>query len=200
MDRMIDQLADVGWYVWDDFLSHDEVIALKSCLPENWKPAGIGRDDQHTLAESVRRDEIKWIQRDMGLPVAHYLSQMEDMRQQVNRALYLGLFEYEAHFAHYAAGDFYKKHLDAFQGMSNRRLTTVMYLNDEWVAEDAGILKVYNQDDSELMDIEPKGGRLVVFLSEKFPHEVLPSRKDRYSIAGWFRVNGVSESVLDIAR
>lgn len=32
-------------------------------------------------------------------------------------------------------------------------------------------------------------GTLVVFLSEEFEHEVLPAKRDRYSIAGWFRVN-----------
>jgi len=31
--------------------------------------------------------------------------------------------------------------------------------------------------------------RLVIFLSEEFPHEVLPANTHRYSIAGWFRVN-----------
>jgi len=28
---------------------------------------------------------------------------------------------------------------------------------------------------------------MVLFLSDKFPHEVLPSKIDRYSIAGWFK-------------
>lgn len=30
---------------------------------------------------------------------------------------------------------------------------------------------------------------MVVFLSEKFPHEVLKANRKRYSIAGWFRVD-----------
>ena len=25
--------------------------------------------------------------------------------------------------------------------------------------------------------------------SKEFPHEVLPANRDRYSVAGWFRVN-----------
>jgi SM-20-related protein len=32
----------------------------------------------------------------------------------------------------------------------------------------------------------------MIFLSDTFPHEVLTSRSDRYSIAGWYRVNGNS--------
>jgi SM-20-related protein len=38
---------------------------------------------------------------------------------------------------------------------------------------------------------------LVVFLSEEFPHEVLPTATDRYSIAGWFRVNTSSAERVD---
>ena len=31
--------------------------------------------------------------------------------------------------------------------------------------------------------------KLIVFLSDIFPHEVLPSNKKRYAIAGWFRID-----------
>jgi len=36
------------------------------------------------------------------------------------------------------------------------------------------------------VDVEPRLGTLVVFLSELFPHEVLPSNRDRLSLTGWF--------------
>jgi SM-20-related protein len=36
-------------------------------------------------------------------------------------------------------------------------------------------------------DILPLGGRLVLFLSDLIEHEVLPARRERYSITGWFR-------------
>ncbi len=51
----------------------------------------------------------------MGEPVQHYLMQMESIQRAVNREFFLGLFEYEAHFACYEKGAFYKKHLDAFK-------------------------------------------------------------------------------------
>ena len=43
----------------------------------------------------------------------------------------------------------------------------------------------------------PELGTLVIFLSEDIPHEVLPAMRDRYSIAGWFRVNdrGIAPSL-----
>lgn len=46
-----------------------------------------------------------------------------------------------------------------------------------------------NEDTAALAVIPPEAGTLVLFLSEDVPHEVLPAYADRYSIAGWFRVN-----------
>ncbi|MFT6394425.1 MAG: SM-20-related protein [Methylophilaceae bacterium] len=37
------------------------------------------------------------------------------------------------------------------------------------------------------MDILPKSGRIVLFLSAKFWHEVLPATRERLSLTGWFR-------------
>ncbi len=96
-------------------------------------------------------------------------------------------------------GDFYLKHLDSFRGNENRKLTTVFYLNENWTPADGGELKIYDLQDNWIETLAPVAGRLVVFLSERFPHEVLEAHADRVSIAGWFRTNGVSGNKLDIA-
>lgn len=199
MNKLIDALATDGYYIWDDFLSEDEVTQLRDCIPDNWKKARIGRNDDVTRIESIRSDKIQWLKPAMGQPLANYLSKMEEIRQEVNRHFFLGLFEYEAHFAKYEKGDFYQKHLDCFKGNENRRLTTVFYMNESWSEEDAGELVVYDLNDKEIATIPPRGGRLLVFLSEQFPHEVLPTNAERFSIAGWFRINGVRDNLLDIA-
>ncbi|EJC6802447.1 2OG-Fe(II) oxygenase [Vibrio parahaemolyticus] len=199
MNKLIDALATDGYYIWDDFLSEDEVSQLRDCIPDNWKKARIGRNDDVTRIESIRSDKIQWLKPAMGQPIANYLSKMEEIRQEVNRHFFLGLFEYEAHFAKYEKGDFYQKHLDCFKGNENRRLTTVFYMNESWSEEDAGELVVYDLNDKEIATIPPRGGRLLVFLSEQFPHEVLPTNAERFSIAGWFRINGVRDNLLDIA-
>ncbi|TOI03560.1 SM-20 protein [Vibrio parahaemolyticus] len=199
MNKLIDALATDGYYIWDDFLSEDEVTQLRDCIPDNWKKARIGRNDDVTRIESIRSDKIQWLKPAMGQPIANYLSKMEEIRQEVNRHFFLGLFEYEAHFAKYEKGDFYQKHLDCFKGNENRRLTTVFYMNESWSEEDAGELVVYDLNDKEIATIPPRGGRLMVFLSEQFPHEVLPTNAERFSIAGWFRINGVRDNLLDIA-
>ncbi|EHK2922796.1 2OG-Fe(II) oxygenase [Vibrio parahaemolyticus] len=199
MNKLIDALATDGYYIWDDFLSEDEVTQLRDCIPDNWKKARIGRNDDVTRIESIRSDKIQWLKPAMGQPIANYLSKMEEIRQEVNRHFFLGLFEYEAHFAKYEKGDFYQKHLDCFKGNENRRLTTVFYMNESWSEEDAGELVVYDLNDKEIATIPPRGGRLLAFLSEQFPHEVLPTNAERFSIAGWFRINGVRDNLLDIA-
>ena len=45
--------------------------------------------------------------------------------------------------------------------------------------------------------VTPSFGTIVVFLSEEFPHEVLPAKRDRYSIAGWFRLNSSIANNID---
>ena len=96
---------------------------------------------------------------------------MDQLRSEVNRQFFMGLFDYECHYAKYQAGDFYKKHLDAFKGRSNRVLTTVCYLNSPSVG---GELVIYAEDSTTVLArVSPKAGTLVVFESERFPHEVL---------------------------
>lgn len=200
LEKLLDAIAEQGWYVWDDFLTPDQVSRLRSCAPESWQQARIGRQDEAQRISQIRSDKIQWLRESMGQPIQDYLERMEQIRQQVNQDFFLGLFEYEAHFAKYEAGDFYKKHLDAFRGNENRKLTTVFYMNPNWCAADGGELKLYDLNDQLIETIAPISGRLVVFLSEKFPHEVLPTQVERISIAGWFRTNGVTENRLDIAR
>ncbi|EKO3931677.1 2OG-Fe(II) oxygenase [Vibrio fluvialis] len=199
LDALLDAIAEQGWFIWDGFLTAEQVQSLRDCAPENWKRARIGRNDDLQRETTIRSDKIQWLSQNMAQPVQDYLERMEQIRQAVNRDFFLGLFEYEAHFAKYEQGDFYKKHLDAFRGQENRKLTTVFYMNEAWQPADGGELKIYDLDDQLIDTVAPVAGRLVVFLSEKFPHEVLPTHADRVSIAGWFRTNGVTANKLDIA-
>ena len=71
---------------------------------------------------------------------------------------------------------FYTKHYDNAIG-NGRKLTTILYLNAEWTAEQGGELKLYHRsrgiDDSGFTVVEPKLGRLLLFWSDKrCPHEV----------------------------
>lgn len=162
------------------------------------KTAGIGRADQHVANSAIRRDQIAWIEPDEGTN-GQWLEFCAGLQQYLNRTLLLGLFSFECHFAHYAPGAFYKTHLDAFKGQANRVLSLVLYLNTEWGEQDGGEMVLYSdtEPEQELLRIKPEAGTLAVFLSEDFPHEVLPARRDRYSIAGWYRVNTSSGARID---
>ncbi|HEY9032452.1 MAG TPA: 2OG-Fe(II) oxygenase [Pseudomonadales bacterium] len=151
-------------------------------------PAGIGRGNQFSHNNRVRRDNIAWMD---GSHEAekNWLAWMASLQLTLNRELLLGLFSYESHFAHYPPGAFYRKHVDAFRGQTNRVLSTVTYLNRDWQANDGGELLIYSHNGQQLATVLPEFATLVVFLSEDFPHEVLPARHDRFSVAGWFRVN-----------
>jgi SM-20-related protein len=167
------------------------------------KQAGIGRAGDQQANSEIRRDEIAWIESNGGGAAHQWLEFSAQLQQHLNRTLMLGLFSFESHFAHYAPGAFYKTHVDAFKGQANRILSVVLYLNPEWSAADGGELVLYSDQSSDagkqdvLETIQPLGGTLAVFLSEDFPHEVLPAKRDRYSIAGWYRVNTSSRLRVD---
>ena len=170
---------------------------------DDFKQAGIGRAKDHVINSFVRTDEICWITGNSEAGGA-WLSWTQSLQTFLNKRLFLGLFSFESHFAHYAKGDFYKKHKDAFIGEGNRVLSVVVYLNKRWSAADGGELVLYNKDvstspviDHSKTTVIPNFGTVVVFLSEEFPHEVLPAKRDRYSIAGWFRLNNSIANNID---
>ena len=57
-----------------------------------------------------------------------------------------------------------------------------------------------DSEDRKGTRVLPKKGTFVVFLSEDFPHEVLPATRTRHSVAGWFRVNGSVNDNIDPPR
>jgi SM-20-related protein len=154
---------------------------------EHFVPAGVGRGPRRARDADIRGDVISWL--DDAKDTDHsYLILMEELRVALNGQLYLGLFDYECHYAIYGAGSHYQRHLDTLTGQKNRLLSTVVYLNDRWAPADGGELILYRAGErSAIARILPQPGLMVLFLSEDFPHEVLAARKPRHSIAGWFR-------------
>jgi len=198
LDTIADALVERGYLIADNILPakllNSLLIYFNQLHLEEFKAAGIGRQANFQLQKDIRADKIHWIDASTEI-TAEFLSWMDALRAGINRRLFMGLFDYESHFAHYPVGAFYKKHLDAFrdkngQEKSNRALSTVLYLNENWLPENGGELLIYAEDESRCVErISPVFGRFVIFLSESFPHEVLPANRERKSIAGWFRVN-----------
>lgn len=186
INKLIDSLSSQGWYVWDDFLTLSEVKEIKQCIPNTLQDARIGHRDSLQGNKAIRGDQTVWLEPEMGSSIVHYLNKMEQVRQELNCQLYLGLRDFETHFCRYPNGGFYKKHVDNPRGVGRRKITTVLYMNEQWHPSDGGELVVYDQEDNQLFKLEPITGRMIFFMSEEFPHEVLPTEQTRESIAGWF--------------
>lgn len=204
--ELVDALVEQGWYVGEGFIPAELCAALHHELGamadhEALEAAGIGRGQEHALRRDIRGDAIRWLDRESQAR-RQYLEAMAELQQELNRALFLGLFEYEAHFAHYPPGAFYKRHLDSFRGRANRVISTVGYLNPDWPADGGGEMAIFAADDPEreVARVRPEAGTFACFLSDSVPHEVLPTRLPRASIAGWFRRNASLGGLVDPAR
>ncbi|MEQ8408148.1 MAG: 2OG-Fe(II) oxygenase [Gammaproteobacteria bacterium] len=162
--------------------------------------AAVGRGNDQQRNQFVRRDRIHWIEDDHQ-ESGQWLAWSKRLQQYLNRRLFLGLFSFESHFSFYEAGDFYRKHLDAFRGESNRVLSLVTYLNKGWEPDQGGELVIYTPDGAEeMLHVQPGYATLVLFLSSEFPHEVKPTSRDRFAVAGWFRVNNSINDNIDPPR
>ncbi len=190
------ELAAAGWSVAPGFLPGDEVRALADEAFDLWRDgafrqAGVGRGPSFEIRPEVRSDRVLWL--DPAAPTAaqgRYLGRMETLRLALNRALFLGLFGFEAHLTLYPPGAFYRRHLDQFKNARHRVVSAILYLNQGWSPEDGGALRLYldPDDPAAVRDLPPEGGTLVCFLSDTFYHEVLPAARERLSLTGWFTV------------
>lgn len=217
-----------GWAYASEALDPTLVAALRAeaeALDEAGQThAGrVGRAQHETRAPDVRKTRIAWLDGTTDAQ-ARFLAGAEALRVALNQRLFLGLFEFEAHFAVYPPGGFYARHLDAFTrpaaaagALSERTrvVSLVAYLNRDWTEDDGGRLAVWEQTPSgadgrpdlagldtvpPAAELAPEGGGLVLMLSESIPHEVRLSHATRYAIAGWFRVNASVGGALDPLR
>ena len=187
-----EQLGKTGLCVWPAFLSPALLVAVRSDLQgiqENheFHRAGTGKGSSKSGGDGVRRDETFWLERAASNPVQSQLwGLLDQLKQALNRTLFLGITDFEGHYAAYPAGGFYKRHLDTFRQDDARIVSFVLYLNEAWIPAQGGQLRVYSAD--EFTDVQPDGGTLACFLSRESEHEVLPCYATRLSFTGWFKV------------
>ena len=191
-----DALAECGWAVVPSFVSAELVQALANDARERlaaneFHAAGVGGGLRRAVHADVRLDRILWLE-PPGANAAQQrcLARFEALRLTLNRELQLGLLDFECHYACYPPGAFYRRHLDRLTGDDRRVLSCILYLNVAWMADDGGQLRLHL--DAGARDVPPEGGTLMAFLSERFEHEVLPTRCERLSLTGWFRRRGAA--------
>jgi SM-20-related protein len=191
-DAIADEIAARGWCAADQFVPPALSGALRGEARMLWQAgafhaAGVGGGLSPAVRPDVRGDHIRWLEPEAASVTQQAcLARFEDLRLALNRNLQLGLFDFECHFALYPAGAHYARHLDRFKGDARRALSCVLYLNEDWQPEDGGQLRLY-LDERRSLELLPRGGTLVAFLSERFEHEVLPAHRERISLTGWFR-------------
>lgn len=188
-DSIVDGLAEKGYAVADSFLSQAEVDAILATAEfkhgiDQFKKAGIGKNQGLQINEAIRGDYIHWLDKNTAsAPAKVYLDRLQELIQYINRTLFLSLKDYEVHMTIYPIGSFYKRHLDQFKKDDHRKLSVICYLNNDWTAAHGGDLRMYLP--GETLDFLPIAGRLVCFRSDQIEHEVLPATRERLSLTGW---------------
>jgi SM-20-related protein len=196
VETLADAMDRDGWAVVPGYLPDVESRRLRdecesAFAQGSFKAAGVGRGNSLEVREDIRRDQILWLESGGGqVEQLAYLVKLEALRLALNQRYFLGLLDFEGHFAIYPEGAFYKAHLDRHAGTTERIITVILYLNEHWQPGDGGELKLWTTSgakDGPFDLIEPRMGTLVCFPSGDHWHEVLPAIKSRSSITGWFR-------------
>ncbi len=184
-----DALNRDGWCVLEGLLPAAQTRALaEECaglhVSRQLTPARVGAA---RTATPLRGDSTQWFaSAAMSVPQQAFADRLDALRIVLNRSLMLGLVECESHYAVYPPDAGYARHLDRQRDSDARVVSAVFYLNPGWQAADGGALRLY-MDDGSHHDVLPHAGRLLLFLSAQFEHEVRPASRDRMSIACWMR-------------
>lgn len=182
-------LAADGWCLISGFLddAQTQTLAAECAMMHDAQLLLPARTGAARTTSSLRGDSTHWFVNDaMSGPQQMFTERIDDLRVALNRQLMLGLVDCESHYAVYRPGAVYARHLDCLRDSDARVVSAVFYLNPDWRDDDGGALRLYLADGS-WRDIYPHAGNLLLFLSARFEHEVLPARRDRMSIACWMR-------------
>jgi SM-20-related protein len=187
-----------------NFLTPKLIIDLRDDLKARkaageFKKAGVGKGKRFKIDPSIRGDSVLWLDPASATTVHKQLfAKIDELKDVLNKELYLGLRGFEGHYAAYPAGGKYERHRDSFKESDNRTVSFVLYLNDQWQSQWGGQLKMYDPKTPEVVaaEVEPRAGTLVVFLSSEVEHEVVAAHMERFSFTGWFLQKEPAAGVL----
>ncbi|MDC1448747.1 2OG-Fe(II) oxygenase [Flavobacteriaceae bacterium] len=198
-ETIISDLTTQDYSVVDHFIDPKTLSLLRNSLlahfeEDRFKKAAIGSKTNEVIAAAIRGDYILWIDEKVQTQVETlFFKRLNDLVAYLNRTCFLGILQTEFHYALYPTGTGYKRHLDSFQNDNKRKLSIAFYLNSEdWSQTDGGALALYlegDQSEEQTILVNPIAGRMVIFESQKIPHEVLIAHRDRLSITGWLKTS-----------
>jgi len=177
----------------EDFLTESLSLHLQKHLlslqhSKLMVPAGTGNAAVALQDLAIRGDKIHWLDRKHNNQYENaFFDLIDEFILHLNSTCYTGINDYEFHYTIYEAGRFYKKHVDQFSNNTNRKFSMIIYLNEGWMLEDGGQLRIHHSDSQQ--DISPSSGKGVFFNSNTTEHEVMTTNKSRMSITGWLKVN-----------
>lgn len=191
----------------------EEAMLLKSKM----KPGLISRPDMPLEHDAVKRcDDLVWLtdrpdrkaadSGSAGMEASSYwptaacpcLRKVQEILRILGYGLACTLEEaIDGHtdtmLACYGGGGaYYVPHVDSDESDS-RRLTLILYLNDEWQEEDGGCLQIMDPVMFEWQRIRPLMGTLVAFWSSNILHQVRPTYAPRYAVTIWFLHEGLTD-------
>ncbi|WP_093244236.1 2OG-Fe(II) oxygenase [Psychroflexus halocasei] len=194
-ETIIEDLQNKHFSVVDHFFPSHLIISLQKEIlikyqADDLKKAAIGNKTNEIIEKEIRGDFIQWINENNVNDIEkEYFDKINDFVTYLNRTCFMGILHKEFHYAVYPKGTFYQRHLDTFQNDQRRKLSMVLYLNDEnWTIDNGGELVIYTKE-NKAETIIPLPGRLVIFESQLLEHEVKPVLKNekRLSITGWLK-------------
>lgn len=205
IETLLDTLTRQHYCVIDQFIPAELARSLRELAlarQQSGQMHQAGTSKAAIANPALRADQIAWLEDNDPHPsVQHYFALLAELQHLINRHFMMGLDSVEAHFAIYPAGSSgYATHLDQFShhrhtiATGARALTATLYLNEDWTPDAGGELRLYLDEHAQApgqeaahLDISPLGGRLVLFLSARFWHAVLPAKHPRVSVTGWFK-------------
>ena len=189
IEQIVHETSSQGWSYRPHLFTDSQVKKINDFFDfhrGDFSEAKVGQKQERKRDVSIRGDSTLWLD-PLSPPeeLKDVFEFLNELRDSLNRNLYLGLREYETHLSLYPPGTFYKTHRDCFQKDSGRVISFILYLNSNWIPGDGGELKFYDNEMREITKFSPSGGSFVTFLSQDFPHEVLPGKRERRSLTGW---------------
>lgn len=198
-------LMQSGWATIDDWMPAEVVEGIASISSESMSTRSGGGSDgvawRSPEPRNARTDVATWLNKDSRpasdpllaeqlLPKIHALTaDLAQLMEGISGRLEIQLACFPA-----AVNARYQRHTDADANgnpaSADRKVTCILYCNPGWDKPSAGCLRLTKADHDKggaggTIDIEPIGGRLLVFLSGAMAHEVLPTAADRYAITAW---------------
>jgi len=112
-------------------------------------------------------------------------------------------------YAYYSKGGFYRRHLDSVPNSASflRAYSILVYLNENWSESDGGCLRMHfdtgreflpSNEEPNYIDVKPEAGTLVLFDSQKIPHEVLDTSSKRSVVVGWYNKQFSAADIVNV--